>query len=219
MISRALVSAVALAASAVAAPDLAPVKKWIEQQQRIRTISADFVQTRALRTLRSPVSATGRFWFRAPASFRWQLGDPPKTIALSTGESLYFIQPLKKSAEKSPPAGIGEKARSQGFGLMNFPMAATFEEFQRQFEILSVDVEGSQCRLAGLPRDAQARRYLGKIVLRFDTGTGQLLSFEAVTREGSSLRNEFRNVVVNGKLPPDVFDYDLGGYKVTNAKP
>jgi outer membrane lipoprotein carrier protein len=209
--------ALAVCATATAAPDLAPVRKWIAQQQDVRTIQADFVQTKALRTLRSPVTATGRFWFRAPASFRWQLGEPPRTIVLSTKEAAYSIQPAKKTAEKSSASQVGEKA--QQFGLMSLPMAASFEDFQRNFEIQSVKVEGAQCRLEGLPRDAQARRYLAKIVLIFDTGTGHLLSFEAITREGSSLRNEFRNVVVNGKIDDRVFDYDLNGYKVTNAKP
>ncbi len=206
------------ALAAPPAPDLAPVKKWIEQQRNVRTIQADFVQTRALRTLKNPVAAKGRFWFEAPARFRWQIGDPPKTIALGNAKTLYLIQPGKKTADKSPMDQFGGKARPQGLGMMNFPMAADFEEFQRGFEVLSVKVDGTSCRLEGLPRDAQARRFLAKIILDFDTKSGQLLAFEAVTREGSSMRSEFRNVIINGRIDPGVFNYDLTGYRVSDAK-
>jgi outer membrane lipoprotein carrier protein len=198
-------------------PDLAPVKKWIAQQQDVRSIEADFVQTRALRTLRSPVTAKGRFWFRAPDKFRWQIGDPPKTVVISTGKNVWVIQPGKKTAEKSAPGKAGGQA--QGFTMMNLPMAGDFETFQRSFEVFSITMEGARCRLEGLPRDAQARRFLSKIVIDFDTKSGKMLGFEAVTKEGSSMRNDFQNVVVNGKIAPTLFDYDLTGYKVKNATP
>jgi len=198
------------------APDLAPVKKWLAQQREVRTIQADFVQTRALRTLRSPITAKGRFWFQSPSSLRWQIGEPPATVVLSTGNTAWLIQPKKMAAEKST---AGDNARTLGFGMMNLPMAADIEEFQRAFEILSVKADASRCRLEVLPRDAQARRFLAKIVLDFDTRSGQLLGFEAVTREGSSLRSEFQNVVLNQKITPDVFDYDFTGYKLKDVHP
>ncbi len=212
-----LLALLASAGTLLADPDLAPIRKWIAQQQSVRSIQADFVQTRALRTLRNPVASEGKFWFRAPASFRWQIGDPAKTLVLSNGGPVFLIQPGRKTAQKS--AGIGEKARAQGMGMVNFPMAASFEEFERSFEVLGVRVEDSTCRLEVLPRAAQARRHLTKIELRFDIVSGKLLSFEIVTREGSSLRNEFRNVVVNARLAPETFTYDLTGYKLTDAKP
>jgi len=195
--------------------DLAPVKEWIANQSKIKTIAADFVQTRSLRTLRSPLTAKGKFWFRAPGDFRWQIGDPPKTIVLGHEQSVYMIQPARKTADRSP----ADVAGAGSFDMMSFPMAASFAEFERRFEISSVQANGALCRIEGLPRDARARRLLAKIVLEVDPSSGQLHAFEAVTREGSSLRSEFQNVVVNGKLAPGLFDYDFTGYRVTDAKP
>ncbi|HVE15959.1 MAG TPA: outer membrane lipoprotein carrier protein LolA [Chthoniobacterales bacterium] len=198
-----------------AEPNLAPVKEWIARQSEIKTIAADFVQTRSLRTLRSPLTAKGKFWFRAPGDFRWQIGDPPKTIVLSHEQSVYMIQPARKTADRS----AANAASAGSFDMMSFPMAASFAEFERRFEISSVQASGTLCRIEGLPRDARARRLLSKIILEVEPGSGQLHAFEAITREGSSLRSEFQNVVVNGKLAPGLFDYDFTGYRVTDAKP
>ena len=69
-----------------------------------------------------------------------------------------------------------------------------------------------------LPRDAQARKFLAALKLDFNTANGHLLAFEMVTRDGSSLRNEFSNVQVNPKIDRGVFDFDLTGYEVVDAK-
>lgn len=210
---RVLLALLLIAASPGArteAIDLAPVEKWIARQRDVHTLQADFVQTRALRTLRSPVKAQGRLWFRAPDDFRWQIGDPPKTIVLVRGPKTTLIQPVKKIAQLDP-------AEAQLSGAMRFPTTADLADFERRFEILSLEKADPNYRLEVLPRDAPARRFLTKVVLEFSPATGQLFAFEAFTREGSSLRCVFRNVRVNEKIDAALFAYDLTGYRVTDA--
>ena len=103
--------------------------------------------------------------------------------------------------------------------MMNFPLAKSFDDFNRQFEVLAVSVTGDRCRAELLPRDPQARKYLEAFRLDFQTDDGTLLDFEIALRDGSSLRNEFSNVRLNGKIDARVFDFDLTGYEVTDAKP
>jgi len=103
-------------------------------------------------------------------------------------------------------------------GMMSFPFARDFGDFQRQFETLSITTEGTRCHLEVLPRDAQARRFLSALKLDFNTTSGHLLGFEMATRDGSALRNEFTNVQVNPKIPSSVFDFDFTGYEVVDAK-
>ena len=66
--------------------DFTPVKRWIARQDDFRAVTADFTQTRSLRALRSPLASPGRLWFKAPNSFRWELGKPAKTIVLRKGD-------------------------------------------------------------------------------------------------------------------------------------
>ncbi len=204
--------------SALAAPDLAPVKKWIARQENFNSVAADFVQTRALRALRSPLSSPGHLWFVAPESFRWELGDPAKTIVLRKGEWIYVITPTKKRAERHAAAAVGKDFGMQSMAMMSFQFAKDFSDFQRKFETLSVQSEGGRCRLEILPRDVQARQVLKAIKLDIDNSTGQMLAFEILTRDGSALRNEFSDVHVNAKIDHRIFDFDFTGYEIIDAK-
>lgn len=199
--------------------DFGPVKRWITRQEDFRAVMADFTQTRSLRALKSPLASEGRLWFKAPSSFRWEIGTPAKTIVLRKGDSLFLIQPAKKRAERSPAEARPDKpSPMQAMGMMSFPFARDFGDFQRQFETLSITTEGTRCHLEVLPRDAQARKFLSALKLDFSTANGHLLGFEMATRDGSSLRNDFTNVQVNPKIPASVFEFDFTGYEVVDAK-
>lgn len=195
-------------------PDLAPLRKWFTRQDEVRTIAADFSQTRALRVLRDPVAVPGRMWFVAPSSLRWELGSPAKTIVVRKGEDILFIEPGKKRAERQSAAQIGKKMG----GMMRFPLADDFAGFQRQFQVLALSSEGKRCHVEMAPRDPQVRKFLALMKLNFDTVTAHLLGFEMAMRDGSSMRNDFSNVRVNQKIDRGIFDYDLTGYTVKDAR-
>ena len=202
----------------VAASDLAPLKQWIAKQKDVRSVSADFIQTRALHTLRSPLTSSGRLWFMAPDWFRWELGDPPKTIIIGTPKGVTVIQPGKKRATRKPLQAPDAFPDSGTLGMMRFPGGGSFEEFQRQVQVLALESSAARCHLEMLPRDAASTRGLSAIKLDFDPATGHWISLEIVTREGSSIRNEFSNVRVNPKLEKQLFEYDLTGFKITDEE-
>jgi outer membrane lipoprotein-sorting protein len=204
---------------AAAAMDMSPVKRWIARQNDFHSVTADFTQTRALKALRGPLENVGHLWFKAPDSFRWELGNPAKLIVLRKGESIYLIQPAKKRAERSAVSAMNEKAGAMGLGMMNIPFARDFASFQKQYETLAVSTEGTRCHLEMLPRDPRAHKMLTVLKLDFNTGNGHLLAFEMATRDGSAMRNEFTNVQINAKINSSVFDFDFTGYNVVDAKP
>jgi len=208
----------ALSTSFAETIDLAPVKKWIARQDEFRSVQADFTQTRALRALRSPVAIPGRIWFSTPNSLRWELGDPAKTVVVRKGDTYLLVQPAKKKAQRLSAENIGPEGGAKGFAMMEFPLASNFAEFQKKFEILRVKTEDTRCDLELLPRDAQARKFLSALKIAFDTKTGHLISFEMLTRDGSSMRNDFTNVRLNPKIDRRVFDYDLTDFDITEEK-
>jgi outer membrane lipoprotein-sorting protein len=208
----------ASAAHSAEPPDLQPVKKWLARQEELRSVQADFTQTRSLRALRSPVASPGRLVFATPNSLRWELGDPAKTVVLRKGDTYWIIQPAKKKAERVSSSSMGPEGGAKGFAMMEFPLAKDFADFQRKFEILAVKTDGPNCHLEILPRDEQAKKFLSALKIDFDTRSGHMLAFEMVTREGSSMRNEFSNVRMNEKIDRRVFEYDLTGFDVTDEK-
>ena len=221
--TRALLSVFLLAGvfapiAAAEGPDLAPVKRWLAKQEELRTLQADFTQTRSYKNLRDPLASPGRLSYSAPGSFRWEVGDPPKTVVLRKGENYYVITPAKKRAERTPTAVLDRPGNARRMPMVDFPFAKNYDDFMRRFDVLAVSTQGTRCHLEILPRDAQAKSALAAIRIDFDTETGHLASFEFVTRDGSSLRNEFSNVRTNAKIDARQYDYDFTGYEVVDAK-
>lgn len=184
--------------------------RWIAQQAKIRSLSADFTQTRALRVLRNPVAAKGHLWFQAPGDFRWQVGEPPKVIVLRQDKDVRVIEPPKKTVEVSAL----DKGRREA-GLMEIPFVRSREDLEKRFTIEEVDVQGTTCRLKLASRDTQG--FLTRVNLSFDVKAGHLITLELTFRDGSSLRTEFSNVQMNEKLPAGIFSVDTSGFQVIDA--
>src|SRR5258706_3768330 len=85
-----------------AADTNAVLNGWLAAQTNLQTWSADFTQTRMLKTLTQPLVATGHIWFAAPNRFRWELGSPAQTIALREAGQMWVIYPRLKRAERYP---------------------------------------------------------------------------------------------------------------------
>src|SRR5262245_40514832 len=76
------------------------VASWLAAQTNTQTWSADFVQTRTLRSLAQPLTAAGQVWFEAPGRCRWELGNPVQTIAVRGTDELLVIYPRLKRVER-----------------------------------------------------------------------------------------------------------------------
>lgn len=207
-----------LPALAADAPDLAPIKQWIAGQENVRTVQADFTQTRTYRALRDPVAAKGRLLFSAPGNLRWEVGEPPRLIFLRKGNDALLVQPGKKRAERVP-ADAKPGANPRALAMPAFPLAKDFASFTRQFEVLTVTGTTGHCHFEILPRDPQAQKFVAAIKIDFETGDGHLTAFEIHLRDGATMRNDFTNVRLNQKIPAGAFDYDLTGLEVVDGKP
>jgi outer membrane lipoprotein-sorting protein len=217
LVSATLVWGLALSGIGMAAPeqpDLSPLRDWMARQKNVRSLSADFVQSRALRTLRSPVTIPGRFWSILPDFFRWELGDPAKTIVIGTPDGITTIHPLKKRAERRPLPKEGDPAEAGPLGMVRLPGGGSFEQFEKRVRVLAFETEGTRAHLEMLPHEAA--RALSVIKLDFDTVSGHWISLEIVTREGSSIRNVFDNVRINPPLDKSLFEYNLAGFRVND---
>jgi len=62
--------------------ETAALNHWLATQTNLHSWTADFVQTRHLKSLAQPIRTPGRVLFQAPDRFRWELGEPVETIAL-----------------------------------------------------------------------------------------------------------------------------------------
>jgi len=200
----------------VTASELNPVvASWLAAQTNIQTWSAEFVQTRTLKSLAQPLTATGRVWFAAPNRFRWELGHPAQTIAVSATNELVVIYPRLKRAERFALSGEQTGPWRDALALLEagFPRSKT--ELENEYVIVSQTVGQERGHLILQPKSAAARRMIPQIEIDFNTRDFSLLGTELEFADGSRMRNDFTNIARNTSIPTAMFDPVFpGDYKL-----
>jgi outer membrane lipoprotein-sorting protein len=197
--------------------DLGPIRQWVAKQSALQTVSARFVQTRSLRALKSPAAVPGQLWFRKPDGFRWELGEPAKSIMIRNGKALFLIRPQRMRAKKMTVEQLAEQTGLNGLAMMGFPMAKDFDDFKRQFDILEIEADERRCAFSAVPRDPSMKRFMRRVDVTFDRSDGALVEFSMTFRDGSSMSNRFSDVKMNGALASGLFEYDFTGYSFADA--
>jgi outer membrane lipoprotein-sorting protein len=195
---------------------LAPeVSAWLAAQTNIQTWSADFVQTRTFKSLTQPLTESGHVWFAAPNRFRWELGNPAKTIAVRATEELLVIYPRLRRVERFPLNGQQTGPWRDALALLEAGFPRSASELEAQYNLVSQTVKDGTGQLVLQPKSASARRIIPKIEIAFDTKEFSLRSTELQFADGSSMRNDFKNAVLNPKIEADTFAPPIANdYKV-----
>ena len=191
------------------------VGAWLESQTNIQSWSADFVQTRKLKSLAQPLTAKGHVWFEAPNRFRWELGHPAQTIAVRAPQELLIIYPRLKRVEKFPLTGEQAGPWRDALALLEAGFPRSQAALQEQYNILSQTVNDGTGSIALQPKSAMARRMIPQIKIDFDIKTHALLGTELEFADGSSMRNDFTNEALNPPAEPQRFEPQIPpDYKV-----
>lgn len=200
-----LVFAQAFADDAVQAPSL---DGWLVKQAMLKSWSADVLQTRTLESLSKPLRSEGRVWFVQPNRFRWELGDPPRTIAVRTGEELVVAYPRLKRVERYRYEDQDDAALSQALALLEVGLPSDPETFKQRYELLSSERVADTMAFELRPAAAEARRLIERIRLDVGADDLRLRATELVFPDGSRLRNEFSNYSRDSDVDPRLFSTD-----------
>ena len=180
---------------------------WFAAQKNLHTWSANFVQTRALKTLTQPLVAKGHIAFAMPNDFRWELGHPAQTIALRHGDEMFVIYPRLKRAERYPlGAGTPTEWRDT-MSLLQAGFPRDRKEFEAQFQILSLTETNGAWQMSLQPKSTFARRMMPELRIGLATNDFSLASTELVFVDGSRMRNDFTNAVLNPVLDEKLFEW------------
>jgi outer membrane lipoprotein-sorting protein len=200
----------------VAAAELNPaVKSWLAAQTNLQSWTADFVQTRTLKSLAQPLTTAGHVWFAAPNQFRWELGSPPQTIAVRGPTELLIFYPRLKRVERFALTGDQPGRWRDALSLLEAGFPRSESELEARYNILSQNVSGNICELVLQPKSSSARRMLRQIKIDFDARNLSLSGTELEFADGSTMRNDFKNPVLNPKLDAQMFAPPIpGDYKV-----
>jgi len=191
--------------------------KWFAAQADVHTWSADFVQTRTLKTLTQPLVAKGHISFATPNDFRWELGQPAQTIALRHDDDMFVIYPQLKRAENYPMGAGTPTEWRDTMSLLQAGFPRDRKEFESQFQILSLVETNGAWQFALQPKSVFARRMMPELNIGLTTNDFSLASTELVFVDGSRMRNDFTNAVLNPPLAEKLFKWTPpADFKVTN---
>jgi len=185
------------------------VASWVAAQTNIHSWSADFVQTRSLKSLAQPLTPTGHVWFAAPNRFRWELRHPAQTIAVRAPTELLVIYPRLKRVEHFPLTGEQAGPWRDALALLEAGFPRSQAELQAQYNILSQTVTNETCELVLQPRSAAARRMMPHLKIDFDTKDFSLRGTELEFADGSIMRNDFKNPQLNPSLDKKLFSPEI----------
>ena len=189
---------------------------WFAAQKTLHTWSADFVQTRALKTLTQPLVARGHIAFAVPNEFRWELGQPAQTIALRHGDEMFVIYPRLKRAERYPLGAGAPGEWRDTMSLLSAGFPHDRKEFEVQFQILSLTETNGAWQFSLQPKSALARRMMPELRIALATNDFSLAGTELIFVDGSRMRNDFTNAVLNPALDEKLFEWSPpADYKIT----
>jgi outer membrane lipoprotein-sorting protein len=195
------------AGSGLAADTNAVISRWLAAQTNVQSWHADFVQTRRLKTLTQPLTATGHLWFAQPNRFRWELRTPSQTIALRQAEEMWVVYPALKRAERYP---LGAKTPSEwrdALALLEAGFPRERGDFDARFRVLSLTEAGGSWQIELQPASAFARKMMKRIRVGVATNDFALTSTELEFIDGSVMRNDFTNGVFNAGFGGEVFEW------------
>lgn len=206
-----LLASVTLAAAAEpAAPDTAALEAWLERQPSIRTLEARFTQERRLPTLKQPVVADGRLAFQRPGKLRWELGDPPATLAISDGDRLTLVEVGAKLARRID----ARSPQARQFTLLASDAFQDAPSFHRNFEVAGHQLKDGIHQYSLRALDRRLRAKLPLLLLEIDPARNELRAIEIELPDRSRLRSVFREIRINPALDPARFQFPLEGYRV-----
>lgn len=180
---------------------------WLDAQTKLHSWQADFTQTRTMKTLVQPLVATGHVWFMPANRFRWELGRPPQTIAIRSADEMFIIYPLLKRAERYP---VDEEASGEWremLSLLEAGFARDRKELESRFHIRSVTDDSGTLEVVLQPASTSARRVMKEIKLGVATNDYSLASTEMIFVDGSKMRNDFTNAVLNSTFNEKMFEW------------
>lgn len=210
-------SSVIAVQTAAAADTNAVLRNWFSAQEKVQAWSADFVQTRTFKTLKNPLTAPGHIYFLAPTDFRWELGRPAQTIALRRGDEMYVIYPLLKRAERYSMGADAPRQLHDTLSLLQAGLPHSRKEFDAQFRVLELGETNGTWQLRLQPKSAGARQMLPEMRIGLLTSDFSLASTELVFVDGSTMRNDFTNGIVNPSIDKELFGWKPpDDFKVTD---
>ncbi len=198
---RLLPLTILLAALATARADTAALDAWLARQAEVRSLEARFTQERKLPALKDPVSAPGRLFFEKPGKVRWELGQPPETLAISDGKTLTLIDRRENTMRRIE----ADSPRAARFSMLSGGAFRSAESFRAAFEIVDWRVARGIHQYTLRAKDRRLRAEVPWVFIDIDPERRELRALELELRDKSRVRTVFHDPKFNVNFADGVF--------------
>ena len=130
-------------------------------------------------------------------------------------QELLIFYPRLKRVERFPLTSEQTGPWREALALLEAGFPRSQAELEARYNILSQIFTGSLGEVVLQPKSAAARKMIPQIKIDFDTQDLSLRGTELEFADGSKLRNDFQNAVLNPKLDEQLFAPQISSdYKV-----
>lgn len=144
------------------------IDKWAKSEAKLGRVKVAFIQEVRTPALRDAVKTPGVLWRLGGNDFRWELGDPARTILVRQGESL---QHWEAESDKWKPLNPDDRRFRSWLSFLGGE-ALSAEKLGKEFSLALTD---GQSTLTLTPKSGMARKHLKQIALEFNPSTFHLL--------------------------------------------
>ncbi len=172
--------------------------------KRLKTMTADFVQTDHDYLLKDEEETRGKLYLAVPGRIRWEHAPPREKVLLVKDDLVRVYNP---AAHQVHEFRRGKGSKSGGADLL-IGFGSGNEKIRETHEVSLVEETDSTVTLSLLPKDP-AKSLFTKVELTLDkkTWTPVRSVFHSPNRNRADIR--FENVVLNRDLPPGTFELKL----------
>jgi outer membrane lipoprotein-sorting protein len=173
-------------------------------QASVKTLTADFEQVKTSHLLAQPSHSSGRFYYRAPDSVRWEYTAPHEMTVLITGGVALTYRPAEKRAERI------EVGRAQHRVLRFMSAAEPLEKLTAYFTFTFIDAGGNANYVLRLkPVAHTVKKRLRSVEIEIDRTRYLPVKLSYTEADGDSTVYSFSDIRLNPEQPPGLYALDL----------
>lgn len=188
-------------------PDFKPVqnpeafkKKLQTESLKTNSISCDFEQERNLAMLSKPIVSRGHFWYKRPASIRWEYNEPHSQLIIFNKKKIYIKQNEK---EQEFDMQSGMLFKNLGDIMFSF-ILGDFDAAEQYYKARYLE-NHSTYFIELIPLVKQHKDPLHQIDMYFEKKDFSLEKIIMYESQDDFTMITFKNKVFNKTIPADMF--------------
>jgi outer membrane lipoprotein carrier protein len=173
--------------------------------KRLKTMTADFVQTDHDFLLKDEEETRGKLYLSVPGRIRWEHAPPREKVLLVKDDLVRVYNPTARQVQEFRR---GKGSKSGGADLL-IGFGGGSDKIGESYDASLVEETATSATLALVPKPSNQSSIFVKIEITLDkkSWTPVRSVFHSPNKNRADI--QFQNVVLNGVLPKDIFELKL----------